>query len=177
MQIEPTAAQLTTLKADITADQSPQALAFKADPNNTAKAQALADLYNANASPDFWVWRTSVSQLEIVTTTTEDGTVWSWPAFIARSQGERDGWREMFADGGVVNAALANVRQGFADIFSGTTNSAPAQRTHLSTVGRRRASRAEKLFSTGTGSTASPATMGAEGTLVLNSIQAAWFSP
>lgn len=176
MQIEPTAAQLTALKNDITADQSAAFLAFKADPSNAELAQFVADIYNVNASPDFWVWRTNVSQLEIVSTTTEDATTWSWPAFIARSQGERDGWREMFADGGYVNASLANVRQGFADIFSGSTNSAPAQRTHLLAVGRRRATRVEKLLSTGTGSTASPAVMGAEGTLVYNSVQAAWFS-
>jgi hypothetical protein len=41
-----------------------------------------------------------------------------------------------------------NVRQAFADIFSGSANSAPAQRTHLLTICRRKASRLEKLFAT-----------------------------
>jgi hypothetical protein len=155
-----TPAQLVMLRVDILADSNLNAL-----PNNSDGAFDIANAYNLSALPDFWVWRTRVTQLEIVATTTDDGTVWSWPAFIARSQGERDGWHEMFADGGYVNASLPNVRQGFADIFSGSANNAPAQRTHLTAIGRRRATRIEKLFATGTGSTASPATMGFEGPL------------
>jgi hypothetical protein len=153
-----TPAQLLQLRNDIAADGALNPL-----PKTPDTALQIAAAYNAIASPDYWVWRTSVSQLEIVTATTADGTVWSWPAFIARSQGERDGWREMFADGGSVNASLANVRQGFADIFSGSTNNAPAQRTHLLTVGRRKATRAEKLFATGAGTTAAPSLLGFEG--------------
>lgn len=162
-----TNAQQAALKADIAADP-----VLNAQPVTSDGYQAIADAYNLIFSPDFWVWRTSVGQLEIVTTTTADGTVWSWPAFIARSQGERDGWREMFADGGSVNAALVNVRQGFADIFSGSTNNASAQRTHLLTVARRKATRAEKLFSSGgNGATATPATMGYEGPISRDDVQ------
>ncbi len=175
MQIEPTSAQLDTLKADLTANQTQAFLDFKSDPDNTTKANVVAGIYNGIASPDFWVWRTMVTQADVVGTTTADGTTWSWTTYISRSQGERDGWREMFADGGFVDASQANVRQGFADIFSGASAGAPAQRTHLLTIGRRKATIAEKLFATGTGSTASPATMGAEGVLVYNSVQAAWF--
>lgn len=166
-----TTAQLQALKADIAADGTLGQIAHTPD-----NAFTIAAAYNAAASPDYWVWRTSVSQLEIVTTTTADGTAWSWPAFIARSQGERDGWREMFADGGSVDASLANVRQWFADIFSGSANSAPTQRTHLLAVGRRKATRAEKLFATGTGSTGSPGTMGFEGTITDADVTAAWNS-
>lgn len=166
-----TTQQLAALKADIAADPTLAAL-----PQTPDNAFAVAAAYNLNAAPDYWVWRTSVPQLEIVSTTTEDGTVWSWPAFIARSQGERDCWREMFADTGYVNASLANVRQGFGDIFSGTANNAAAQRTHLLAIGRRRATRAEKLFSIGTGSTASPATMAFEGQLTFNDVLNAWIS-
>jgi hypothetical protein len=42
------------------------------------------------------------------------------------------------------NPALVNVRQGFADIFSGGTG--VAQRAHLLGICRRKASRVEKLF-------------------------------
>lgn len=163
-----TPAQLAALKADILADPT-----LSTFPNTPDGAFAVADAYNQPAAPDWWVWRTSVSQLEIVTATSVDNTTWSWPAYIARTQGERDGWREMFADTGSVNAALPNTRQGFADIFSGNTNNAPAQRTHLSAIGRRKATRAEKLFATGTGSAASPGTMTFEGNLGYTDVQAA----
>lgn len=164
-----TLAQLQTLKADINGDPTLSSIPHTA----TGDAQ-VAVLYNSAASPDYWVWRSKVTQLEIVSTTTADGTTWSWPAFIARSQGERDGWREMFADGGYVNASLANVRQGFQDIFSGASNSAPAQRTHLQTIGRRKATRAEKVFATGgDGSTGNPSTMGFEGTITAQDVDTA----
>jgi hypothetical protein len=52
------------------------------------------------------------------------------------------------------------VRQAFADIMSGSQNSAPAQRTHLTAMAKRAANRIEKLLATGTGSLAVPATMG-----------------
>ena len=135
--------------------------------------QAIADWYNTLASPDFWVWRTAVTKGEYVQTTSVDGTVFAWTGagFITRSAGEQAAWRELFGSDASgqqqVNPSLANVRQAFQDIFSGGTAPAPANRTHLATVSRRKATRVEKMFATGTGSTASPATMalGAEGML------------
>lgn len=156
--------QLASLKADIIADA-----VLNAIPNTPDGAFQIAAAYNLTASPDFWVWRTFIAQHELVSVTSPDGTTWSWTIYIARSQGERDGWREMFADTGGINAALPNVRQGLNDIFSGGTGA--AQRTHLLAMGRRKSTRAEKLFATGTGSTASPATMTFEGNLTFQDIQ------
>ena len=153
-----TAAQLFVLKTDILADP-----VLSAQPQTADGAFAIADAYNRTAVPDFWVWRTGVPQFEIVGAPSPDGTSWSWPSYIARSQGERDGWREMFADTGAINFGLANVRQGLQDIFSGAGGA--AQRTHLLAIGRRKSSRAEKLFASGTGSTTVPGTMGFEGAL------------
>lgn len=157
-----TLTQRTALKNDINADP-----ALSAHPNNADGHQAVADAYNLAASPDFWVWRTQVSKHEFVGSTSTDGTNFSWggAGFITRSQGERDAWRELFNGDGFCNPSQANVRTAFLDIFSGGTAPAPANRTHLATVARRKATRAEKLFATGTGSTASPALMGIEGNL------------
>lgn len=153
-----TGAQLSALKTEILADAT-----LKDIPNTPDGAFAIADVLNKSAAPSFWVWKTTITHNEIVTNTSLDGTNWSWTDFIARSAAERDGWRQMFSDGGRVNPALANVRQGFADIFSGAAGA--NQRTHLLAIGRRTATRSEKLFAAGTGSTASPATMAFEGSL------------
>lgn len=144
-------AQLATLKSDLAAN-------FPALPDEEAAAQ-----YNAAASPDFWVWKTKVTKDELTNSTSVDGTTFNWTGagFITRSQGERDAWRELFNGSNSVNPSLPQVRQAFSDIFSGGTAPAPANRTHLTTVSRRKATRGEKLFATGTGSTASPAVMGA----------------
>ena len=123
--------------------------------------QQAADALNATASPDFWVWRTSVSKHELVTQPSVDGTTFTWAGngFITRSVGEQTCWSELFNSTLTTNPSLPNVRQAFSDIFSGTGNAA-ANRTHLLAAGRRKATLAEKLLATGTGSTASPATMG-----------------
>lgn len=164
-----TPAQRTALKADIDADGSINGL-----PNNSDTAVTIASIYNAAASPDYWVWRTSVSKAELVQSTSVDGTTFNWTGtgFITRSQGERDAWREIFNGSGMCNPSLASVRTAFTDIFSGATAPAPANRTHLATVSRRKATRVEKLFAidtpgsgAGRGTTADPDTMVVEGPL------------
>ena len=152
-----TSAQKATLKTNILANGDTAALF------TVGNLQGLADLLNTAAAPAFWVWRSFVSDQEIYATTTGDGTTWSWTTYIARSQGERDAWRQMVNMAGGLNASLANVRAGITDIFSGAGGA--SQRTHLLTLGRRPASRFEQVFAVGTGSTASPATMGLEGPL------------
>lgn len=163
-----TTAQLLVLKTDIMADGALSGLAHTPD-----NADLIAQLYNQVASPAFWVWRTSVPVQEILETTTGDGTSWSWVIYIGRSQAERDGWRDM-TRAGSLNVALLSTRQGLADIFSGAGGL--AQRTHLLTVGRRQATRAEKLLAIGAGLPATPATMGFEGALRYTDIQNAWGS-
>jgi hypothetical protein len=164
-----TGAQLTTLATDINAQGSLSAARSAKD------ATIIANFYNANASPDFWVWRTSVSKAEYYQSTSIDGTIFSFvgAGFITRTQGERDAWRDLFDAQGFANPALPQVRQAVADIFSGATAPAPANRTHLLTVSRRKAKLVEKLFAVGTGSTAVPATMDVEGSLRAEDVQQA----
>lgn len=143
-----TPAQLVTLRAAIDADATLNNLA-----NNPDNNQAIADAFNAQASPAFWVYKTRLSRAEIFDAIT-------WTELIGRSQGERDTLQVMLSEG-QVNPASANVRGAFGDIFSGA--SGVNTRNALGVASRRTATRAEKLYATGTGSTASPATMAFEG--------------
>lgn len=167
-------AQLSTLKTDLAANADTKDL-----PKTPDGAFAAAELYAKDASPDFWVWKTTLTRAEAVASTSVDGTTFNWTGagYITRSQGERDAFRELFNHTGTVNPSLPNVRQAFADIFSGGTSPAPANRAHLLTVARRKANRGEKLYATGTGSTASPGTMAVEGTITFEDVQAAWNTP
>lgn len=128
--------------------------------------QQAAAALNAQASPAFWVWKSSVGQSEITGSISVDGTAFTWVGngFITRSAGEQAAWGQIFDAEGNVNPSETNVRQAFSDIFSGTGN-ALANLTHLLAVSRRTSTLAEKLLATGTGSTASPATMGYEGSV------------
>ncbi len=156
-----TSSQMAVLKADILADA-----VLAAVPNNSDGAFQIAAAYNLLASPAYWVWRTKVKKRELTNTVGPDGTAFNWQGngFITRTAGEQLAWQELFDETHSVNAALTNVRQAFADIFSGTGNAA-ANRTHLLSAARREATRGEKLFATGTGSTALPAIMLFEGPL------------
>lgn len=176
-----TATQRATLKTDILANTSvipaadptrPWVGAFagmqvKDVPNNSDGHVCLAGFYSQLATPDYWVWKTAVSKEELTTATSVDNTTFTWVGngFITRSAGEQAAWRELFSASGFVNASLANVRQAFNDIFSGAGNAA-ANRTHLLAVSRRKANIVEQLLKTsGNGTTAVPAVMGAEGDL------------
>ena len=151
-----TAAQQQTLKAFI--DGDPVLSTF---PNTADGAFAVAALLNKAAVPDFFVWRTNVP--------TADGKkAMVWTEFIARSAGEREAWQFMLSNG-TFNAADANVRQGILDIFSGPSGA--QTRANLLAIATRLGTVAEKLFATGTGSQASPATMTCEGAL---SFQDVW---
>lgn len=155
-----TPAQLVTLKAFINTNP-----AWVALPLTNAAGQMIADELNALASPAFVVERTVLTKHEIITGTSSGGTTFAWAgaAYITRSQGERDAFREMFNSTGSVNPSLPSIKAAFLDIFSGAGGL--PNRTHIIALSKRRASLVEKLFATGTGTDAAPATLVYEGVL------------
>lgn len=155
-----TSAQLVTLKNDIAADP-----VLSLIPKTPDGAFEVASAYNLTASPDFTVWRSNVSVAEV-----KKNVVWT--EYINNtSVGERDAFVLMLSNG-IIDGSDPNVRQGIADIFSGPQKQ--TTRSQLTEVAKRLANRVEKLFATGTGSTASPATMAFEGTLSFNDVLRAW---
>lgn len=141
-----TTAQKTTLKADILAD--PVAAQLLTDDLN-----ALAALYNQPATPEFIVWRTNVSTAEI-------RAVLVWSEYDGLSVSKQNAF-SFLCSNHLVDASLPNVRSGISSIFG-----APGQAGNLAAliaVAKRPATRAERLFATGTGTTGSPGTMTFEG--------------
>lgn len=180
-----TQVQLPTLRAHVLASTDPAVVAARTD----GATQVLADLYNLPSSPELptssgvWVWRTAVRKNEYTQDTSRDLTTFDWAStggYIARSQGERDAWRELFNGGGrgdgAVNPSLANVRAAFTNIFSGTGAGAVANRNHLASMSKRRPTLAESLYidTTGgnTGSYATPALLTFEGNVSDSDMQA-----
>lgn len=151
--------QLQSLKADIAADPTLAAL-----PNTADDAFTIAATYNATAVPDFWVWRSSVPSYEY---RGSNGIVWTEVDGLSVGKARIFEWLTVGLTT-PINAADANVRAGLQNAF-GTSQTL----TNLTTMGRRRASRVEKLLATGTGSTAVPATMGYEGAISYTDVQAA----
>ena len=149
-----TTEQKAALKADILAN--PDLNVF---PNSPDGAFEIAILYNQLASPDFIVWRTNVPINEIV------NNGFTWTAVDSLTVGKARIW-EWMKESGFINPSKVNVRQGLQDAFGA---SQPNITPHL----KRLATRAERLFATGTGSDVSPGTMTFEGSLTFQEVQEA----
>lgn len=156
--MELTLSQKQALKADIIAASDSQCVALEAAPTNADLAFAVAALYNLNASPDFWVFRTNVPLGEVGKTFNATELAGLTSLNTQRLQ-NLAAWLVVG-----VNPSLAAIRQFFDDVFSGAGGA--NTRTALAVIWRRRATRVEKLFATGgDGSSGNPATMAAEGSL------------
>jgi len=152
-----TTQQLQAIKAAILADNF-----LNAFPNNSDGAFAIAEALNLDAAPAFFVWSTSVSRESIYNGNPQpENTSWNWSTYKSQSATEQNAWTQMFM-GDQANFSKANVRAGVAAIFTGSAQQ-NAQQAHVLSCGRRQARRIEKILASGTGSTASPATMGFEG--------------
>lgn len=153
--------QLITLRTAINAETNPEFVDYR----QQGAVGAMADWFNVAATPTYYVKRTALSRHEILTGTSDQGTTFAWAGagYITRAQGERDAFLQMFNSTGTVNPSLPSIVAAFADIFSGA-GGAP-NRTHITNMSRRPATRVEKLFATGAGTQIGPSTMAFEGAL------------
>lgn len=149
--------QLADLRAAILAD--PVLSAF---PENSDGAFAIADELNKIASPDFIVWRTSVTIRGIMS------NGFRWTDVDSLTAQKYRTW-EQFVALNEINPSKANIRQGLRDCWGNGSAQETAIMPHL----KRKATRAEKLFASGAGSDASPATMTFEGLLTYQDVERA----
>ena len=146
--------KLALLKADIIAQAFPGGWF----------ADEIAHWYNQPADPAWYVWRSSVTAAEWRNAVIGGGGATQLDGLTAS---KRDSLLWALSD--TLNPSVANVRAALDD-FCGSQNTLKAA---IAAVQKRTATRAEKLFSTGTGSSGSPATMGFEGLLTYQDIEAA----
>ena len=165
-----TTAQKTTLKTDILANANTVNyggvdVAINLLPNNSDANFAIAGWYNQQVSPDWTVWRTAVTRKEIL----QNG--FDWTRLDNLSVGKARVWSDIFVDG-FINPSKVNVRAGIDAVWVGTAQDL-AVRSVVYGHCKRNATRAEKVFASGTGSDASPATMAVEGKLLADDVYAA----
>lgn len=130
-------------------------------------AEEISREYNKSASPSWTVWRTSVTWDEIMLNGMD------WARVDNLSVGKARIWDWMFQNAAKsCNPSKANIRAGIDATWVGTAADL-AVRASVYTHCKRAANRIEKLLSTGTGSDASPATMGYEGTINYRDVEAA----
>ncbi len=127
----------------------------------------IADHYNSLASPEWIVWRTSVTQDEIM----QNG--FDWARVDNLSVGKARIWEWMFRNSTTsINPSKTNVRAGIDATWVGTAADL-AVRAAVYVHCKRPSTKIEKLLSSGTGTTATPATMAinAEGLIDWQDIQ------
>lgn len=154
-----TQSQQETLKTFVEADP---VLSLK--PATAQGAYEIAQELQAIASPAFTVWKSSVAQDEI----TQNG--FAWAEVDSLTVGQARIWEWLFDNSSsTINPSKPNVRQGISDCWKGN---AAKLAVGVAVLGhcKRSANIAEKLFATGTGSDASPATMSIEGSVSYNEV-------
>lgn len=152
-----TTEQLQLVKAAILADN-----ALNLQPQTPDGAFAIADALNTIATPDFIVWKTAVSVDEIMRNGME------WARVDNLSVGKARIW-DWLGRLGKFDASKPNVRAGIDACWVGTAPDL-AVRAAVYVHCKRQATRAEQILATGTGSDASPATMGYEGRVTYQDI-------
>ncbi len=153
-----TEAQQQTLAAAIRADTDPTVVAALSVRNDTE----LTNLYRQPSA--FWVWRTRVTQDEIM-----QGN-FDWTRVDNLGNGPARVWEWMFGNADrSINPSKANVRSGIEAVWKGTAADL-AVRASVYTYCKRNASKAEALFVTGTGTNADPGLLGWEGPISTNDI-------
>ena len=148
--------QLTTLRNNI--NSIPE---LSGQPNNDDGAFYIAAYYNIKATPSYYVWRSRVPQDEIML------NGFDWTRVDNLSVGKSRIWEWMFDnEQRIIDASKSNIRAGINACWTGTQADQDV-RTAVYLHCQRTATRAEKLFAAGSGTSVSggigPSTMGFEG--------------
>lgn len=152
--------QLAVVKAWVQADPVLNAL-----PNTNVGNSVIAGALNAIASPDFIVWKTSVPIDDIM----RNGMDWARVDNLTVGKARIWDWMSRL---GTLNPSKANIRSGIEATWVGTAADL-AVRATVYTHCKRQATVLEKILATGTGSDATPATMGYEGAITTDEIEQA----
>lgn len=175
-----TTQQLAALKADILLDP-----VLAAKPLNSDGAFDIAGAYNA-FDASFMVYRTAMPTQEIfdqvlwanLTPADTPDTTQVWMNRALACQGKQFNIQTMLTGRTTLDVSKTNVRAGLQDALTQVPSGAAGVIRSAGWVGvrdamPRLARRVEKLFATGTGTLASPATMTFEGTVSYQDVESA----
>lgn len=150
-----TEAQLQVFKTALFAETDPELVGYRTN----GQTPLIAQWYRGVASPQFIVWRTNVTQDEIM----QNGFDWTRVDNLAN--GPARVWEWMFNnETRSIDPSKVNVRAGIEAVWKGTAADL-AVRAAVYVHCKRPANRLELLFATGTGTDQSPGTMVVQGDL------------
>jgi hypothetical protein len=173
--------QLATLKAAIAADP-----VLAAYPSWAASSYPIAAAFNELAITDFYVWKTdanindvfdAVDWAKLTPADAPDSTA-TYTNRALLCQAKQLNLQILMQGRSSINAAKLKVRQGLTDSLQNVPAGVSGALLDAGWIAvkqtlYRKATRAEKLFATGTGTTGVPATMSFEGVLSPDDVQQA----
>lgn len=176
-----TSDQKLALKTAIEADN-----AFVNVPHTSDGASAIADAFNLPASPAFYVWETrtsadkvmdAISWASLTPADAPDGTQ-TWLNRAIMCQSKQLNLQILLQGRDQISAAKTNVRAGLSDALLNVPSGVGGSLVDAGWIGAgkvkaaitRVTTRSEKIFSTGTGTAATPATLTYEGNLVYQDV-------
>ena len=117
---------------------------------------AYLNAYPPSPAGDYWLLRESVSLRQVYEDYSPDNTLWDWSVFFGLPIDNLEKWRELWVVTGQIDPRKPNIVQAITAIMPGAPYA--TLRTFLLSIRRRLATRAEALFTTGTGTgtTANP---------------------
>jgi len=125
----------------------------------------VADALNVDAAPTFYVWKTSVSQDEIM----QNG--FDWVRVDNLSVGKARIWEWLFLNADrSINPSKTNVRAGISECWRGTAADVSVRHAVLQHC-QRPASRFEKVFATGSGTSTTDQGVGPAALVVVGPLQ------
>ena len=138
--------QLQAFRAALFAETDPELVTHRTN----GSTPMIVQWYNQPRTPDFIVWKTLVTQDEIMM------NGFDWVRVDNLSVGKARIWEWLFGnEQRVINPSKPNVRAGIAEVWKGTAADLAVQAVVLGHC-KRPATRIEHLFATGTGTIASP---------------------
>lgn len=142
-------AQIAAFRAALYAETDPVLVEYR----TTGATTMIQSYYNAEKSPAVVVWKTIVTQDEIM----QNG--FDWVQVDNLTAGKARIWDWLFNNQQrVINPSKPNVRGGIAECWKGTAALLAVQAVVLGHC-KRNASRIESLYSTGTGTAETPASL------------------
>jgi len=147
-----TNAQLLTLKAAVLAETDSTFVGYRTANDKPSMAAWF------NGASTTVVWKTAVTKKSIL-----GGAAFDWTRVDNLSVGKARIWDQMFSVGDI-DASRSNIRAGIDATWVGTQADLDV-RAGVYVQCKRFANRLEKLYATGTGTDAAPATMVFEGTI------------
>lgn len=157
--------QLPVLKTAILAETDPTFVEHR----NNGSDNAMAEWFNALASPAFVVWRTRVTREEI-----QNDPAFNFTQVDNLSTGSKYRiWDWMFDNSGrAIDASKPNIRAGIDATWVGNAQLL-AVRAAVVARCKRTARRCEKLYATGAGTDADPGTLSFEGSISTGDVSSA----